>query len=79
MNLYNWKNRKLGKEATTKVKLRMDLPYDKKSLELKVKRLKDQIHILELEKDILEKTTDIIIKDLGINPIKNYLIKKKLK
>ncbi|SHD77691.1 transposase (fragment) [[Clostridium] ultunense Esp] len=37
---------------------------------MEVKRLKEQIHRLELEKDILEKTTDIIKKDPGINPKK---------
>lgn len=68
VTLYNWKNQQLGKEATAKVKPKVDLPNDKESLELELKRLKEQIHRLELEKDILEKTTDIIKKDPGINP-----------
>jgi chaperonin cofactor prefoldin len=34
------------------VKIRKQLPNDKESLELEVKRLKEQIHRLELEKDI---------------------------
>lgn len=38
--------------------------------------LKNQIHMLELEKDILEKTIDIIKKDPGINP-ENLTIKEK--
>ena len=67
VTLYNWKNQQLGKEAAAIVKPRIDLPNDKESLEVEVKRLKEQIHILELEKDILEKTTDIIKKDPGIN------------
>lgn len=70
VTLYNWKNQYLGKEATTKVKPILDLPNDKESLEAEVNRLKVQIHRFELEKDILEKTTDIIKKDPGINPEK---------
>ncbi len=65
--LYNWKNKYLGKEVSAKVKPRMDLPNDKESLELEVNRLKEHIYRLELEKDILEKTSDIIKKDPGIN------------
>jgi|BioPla2DNA2_1021312.scaffolds.fasta_scaffold24966_1 transposase InsO family protein/transposase-like protein len=70
VTLYNWKNQKLGKEAAAKMKPRTKLPNDKESLELEVNRLKEQIHRLELEKDILEKTTEIIKKDPGINPEK---------
>jgi len=70
VTLYNWKNQKLGKEAAAKVRISKKLPSDKESLELEVKNLKEQIHRLELEKDILEKTTDIIKKDPGINPEK---------
>lgn len=70
VTLYNWKNQQLGKEAAAKVKPRIDLPNDKKSLVMEVNLLKEQIHRLELEKDILEKTTDIIKKDSGINPKK---------
>lgn len=70
VTLYNWKNQQLGEEAAAIVKPRIDLPNDKECLEVEVKRLKEQIHILELEKDILEKTTDIIKKDPGINPKK---------
>ncbi len=70
VTLYNWKNQKLGKEAVAKVISRTNLPNDKESLELEVKRLKEQIRKLELEKDILEKTADIIKKDPGINPEK---------
>lgn len=68
VTLYNWKNQQLGKEVAAKVKPRIDLPNDKESLEMEVNHLKEQIHRLELEKDILEKTTDIIKKDPGINP-----------
>ncbi|MDY0236710.1 MAG: IS3 family transposase [Gudongella sp.] len=50
------------------MKPRIDPPNDIESLELEVYRLKEHIHSLELEKDILKKTTDIIKKDPGINP-----------
>ncbi len=66
--LYNWKNQQLGKEAPVKMKPRIDLPNDKESLEIEVKQLKEKIHKLELEKDILDKTVDIIKKDPGTNP-----------
>lgn len=49
------------------MKPRIGLPNDKESLEIEVKHLKEKIHKLELEKDILEKTVDIIKKDPGIN------------
>lgn len=76
VTLYNWKNQQLGKEAAAKVKPRIELPNDKESLEVEINCLKAQIHRLELEKDILEKTIDLIKKDPGINP-ENLTYKEK--
>ena len=50
------------------MKPRIDIPNDKESLEIEVRHLREKIHRLELEKDILEKTVDIIKKDPGTNP-----------
>lgn len=74
--LYNWKDKRLGKEALAKVKTSRELPKNIENLEAEVMSLKNQIHMLELEKDILEKTIDIIKKDPGINP-ENLTIKEK--
>lgn len=67
-SLYNWKNRQLGKGALTKVNKRENLPDTKEDLENKIQLLKKQIHQLQLEKDILEKTAELIKKEPGINP-----------
>ena len=58
------------------MKTSRELPKNKENLEAEVMSLKNQIHTLELEKDILEKTIDIIKKVPGINP-ENLTIKEK--
>lgn len=65
--LYKWKNDLLGKEGVkklTKLKAR-NLPNDKDELIVEIESLKKQVYLLQLEKDILEATGEILKKDLG--------------
>ena len=68
--LYNWKSELLREEGTA-VKPRKNgkqYPEDKNALLSEIEKLKGQIKRLQLEKDILEGTVDIIKKDPGADP-----------
>lgn len=68
--LYNWKSELLREEKTA-VKPRKNgkqYPEDKNALLSEIEKLKGQIKRLQLEKDILEGTVDIIKKDPGADP-----------
>jgi len=68
--LYNWKSNLLGKGDIIKMPIKRDkaLPDDRDSLLSEVELLKRQIRRLELEKDILEGTIEIVKKDQGVDP-----------
>lgn len=61
--LYAWKRKILGKEVPTVLDDREELPDDPEELAAYVGKLKDQIRRLELERDILEGTVEIVKKD----------------
>ena len=69
--LYRWKSELLSKEAPVKPhkskigKLKID---DIKTLEEQVSTLQSQVYELQLEKDILEGTIEILKKDPGVDP-----------
>jgi putative transposase len=67
--LYNWKNDLLGKEDSIKMpKEDAPLPDDRDILLSEIETLKRDIRRLKLEKDILEKTAEIVKKDPGVDP-----------
>jgi transposase-like protein len=65
--LYNWKNDLLSKEGHRTLPKRKSrpLPDDSQALLSEVESLKKQIYRLQLEKDILEATVEIVKKDPG--------------
>lgn len=67
--LYSWKNDLLGKGDILTLAKKNDrqLPDDKDTLLAELEFLKKQIHRLQLEKDILEATAEIIKKDPGVD------------
>jgi putative transposase len=69
--LYNWKNDLLGKEDSIAMpKEDAPLPDDRDILLSEIETLKRDIRRLKLEKDILEKTAEIVKKDPGVDPEK---------
>lgn len=70
--LYSWKNDLLDREGfrtLTKPKDRQ-LPNDREALIAELESLKKQVYRLQLEKDILEATAEILKKDPGVDRIK---------
>ena len=70
--LYNWKNDLLGKEdgsTLAKTKIR-PLPDDRDALIAEMESLKKQVYQLQMEKDILEATAEILKKDPGVDQTK---------
>jgi len=66
--LYNWKNELLGKGDFILPKQKeRQLPDDREALLAELASLKKQIHWLQLEKDILEATAEILKKDPGVD------------
>jgi transposase InsO family protein/transposase-like protein len=67
--LYNWKNDLLGMEGSRILPKQKDrqLPDDKGALIAELESLKKQIYRLQLEKDVMEATTEIIKKDPGVD------------
>ena len=77
---YNWKKELfLGSEhiAMDKGKNKSQPPDDRDTLLSEIEALKRQIKRLKLEKDILERTVEIIKKDPGVDP-KNLTNKEKV-
>ncbi len=76
--LYSWKKKLLGKEETYTVKRKKNLPLSEEQAELlsEITDLKKQVRKLNLEKDILEGTLEILKKDPGVDP-KNLTNKEK--
>ena len=76
--LYNWKNDLLsgGADITMANKKAKPLPDNKNTLMSEIEVLKHQIKKLRLEKDILERTVEILKKDPGVDP-KNLTNKEK--
>ena len=67
--LYKWKNDLLGKEGNKTLSKKKDrpLPDDKNTLLSEIESLKKQIYRLQLEKDVLEATVEIVKKDPGVD------------
>lgn len=65
-DLYNWKRELLG-EGGTKLPHK-DLPDDIGELEERVRSLQEQVRRLEMEKDILEGTIELLGKGQGTDP-----------
>ena len=76
--LYKWRNSLIDREVGKPMKKEKDniSTNDKDELLSEVESLKKQIRRLKLEKDILEGTTEIIKKDLGVDP-RNLTNKEK--
>ena len=69
--LYKWRGTLLGEEALASMDKRRggaDLPDGKDALESEVESLKEQIHRLQMERDILKGTVEIVKKDPGADP-----------
>ena len=62
--LYNWKNQLLGREAPASMKRHNDPPpaSELSELERQVESLRRDIRHLQLERDILEKATELVKK-----------------
>lgn len=73
--LYDWKQELIGEELPPNMS---KIPNNQNTEELKdeVDTLKRQVYQLRMEKDILEKSAELIKKDIGINP-KDLSNKKK--
>lgn len=67
--LYKWKDEILGDEAYRSMRKRnATAPEDERAVLLeRIARLEQQVHRLQLERDILEQANDLIKKDRGIN------------
>lgn len=77
-SLYVWKNELLGKEKFIMKELNLNNPLlEKKAVLSELESLKQQIKTLQLEKDILEGTIEILKKDPGAN-LKNLTNKEKV-
>jgi putative transposase len=69
--LYKWRGALLGEGALSSMDRRRrdaDLPDGKDDLESEVQSLKEQVRRLQMERDILEGTVDIVKKDPGADP-----------
>lgn len=67
--LYKWKKDLLDDEAYQSMRRRKEAPQDQDqdALHDEIKRLKQQLHQLQLERDILTKANELIKKDMGIS------------
>ena len=68
--LYNWKQRLLGKECALSVKKEaknMESDITKESMEAEIVNLQQQIRLLRMERDALEKASELLKKANGIN------------
>ncbi|MBK4772814.1 MAG: IS3 family transposase [Pantoea sp. Morm] len=67
--LYKWKKDLIDDEAYQSMRKRKSAPPDKQQDALldEVKQLKQQVHQLQLERDILTKANELIKKDMGIS------------
>jgi len=70
--LYVWKKQLLGEGPSINMKkekssLPDQLPDSKEALEAEIKLLKEQIHQLQFEKDVLETAAEVLKKGKGIN------------
>ncbi len=76
--LYSWKKKLLGKEEFYTVKRKNTPPLSEEAAELlsEITELKRHVRKLNLEKDILEGTIEILKKDPGVDP-KNLTNKEK--
>jgi putative transposase len=70
ITLYNWKNQLLGRQTPASMKREKQQPTeaDVSELERQVESLKRDIRNLQLEHDLLKKASELIKKDLGVNP-----------
>jgi putative transposase len=70
VTLYNWKNQLLGRQTPASMKPTKQQPTqaDVSDLERQVESLKRDIRNLQLEHDLLKKASELIKKDLGVNP-----------
>ena len=62
--LYTWKNELLGREGSRILpkQIERQLPDDRDTLLVELKSLKKQVYRLQLEKDVLEATAEILKK-----------------
>jgi len=76
--LYNWKSKLLGKGTPKEMPETTKKPVSRKKEELlsEIETLKQQIRRLKLEKEILEKATELLKKELGVD-YKNLTNKDK--
>ncbi len=70
--LYNWKNQLLGREAPASMKRQNDPPpacelSELSELQREVESLRREIRQLQLERDILNKATELVKKGLGVD------------
>jgi len=67
--LYKWKKDLISDEAYQSMRKRKAVPPDKNqdSLLGEIQRLRQQVHQLQLERDILTKANELIKKDMGIS------------
>ena len=67
--LYNWKHQLLGQEAPASMKREKPSPAaaDREELERQAATLRQDIHNLQLEHDLLMKANDLLKKDLGVD------------
>jgi transposase InsO family protein/transposase-like protein len=68
-SLYKWKDQLLGPQAPTSMKPSQDpQPLgDRSELERSVESLKQEVHLLQLERDLLKKAGELLKKDLGVD------------
>jgi putative transposase len=68
-SLYKWKNQLLGHDASSPMKRQQDAPAcsDRTELEQQLETLRQDIRLLQLEKDLLNKANELLKKELGID------------
>lgn len=66
--LYDWKSELVGREFPLTMPIQ-STNYEENVLKVEVEDLKKQIYQLKMEKEILERTAELIKKDQGINPL----------
>ena len=68
-SLYKWKNQLLGHETSAPMKRQQDAPAssDRAELEEQLEALRRDIRRLQLEKDVLKKTSELLKIELGID------------
>ena len=67
--LYNWKNKRLGREAPASMTRHSDLPRaaSREELERELETLRRDVQRLQLEHDLLKKANELLKKDLGVD------------